>query len=167
MNPPQLAEPFVASARAAAALALFAFAFSGCGKPATDTAAHPAGDTAAAADADHDHAGDSHDGHSHDAGGDVEAALAKLTPEDRALAQAQKVCVVSKEPLGSMGAPIKVEHNGQVAFLCCDGCRDAFEAEPDKFLAELTSDAGAEETAPPADAAPAAEPAADTPAEGT
>src|SRR5688572_25398196 len=49
-------------------------------------------------------------------------AMAKLSPEDRAKAEAQKICPVSKEPLGSMGEPIKVTVDGRSLFVCCEGC---------------------------------------------
>ncbi len=39
----------------------------------------------------------------HDA--EIAAVLAKLSAEDRALVEKQKICLVSGEPLGSMGAP--------------------------------------------------------------
>lgn len=136
----------------------------GCGQSATDTPATPISDSAPA-DGDA-HAGHEHEGHSHD-DADVEAAMAKLTPEDRALAETQKVCVVAKEPLGSMGTPIKVEHDGQVAFLCCAGCKSAFEADPDKYLAALKE--GGDAAAVPAEegvTAPATEPAAEAKSEG-
>lgn len=75
------------------------------------------------------------DEHVHD--GEVEAALAQLAPEDRALAEAQKVCAVSGEPLGSMGKPIVVEHQGKKVLLCCEGCRGAFEADPETYVAKV------------------------------
>jgi hypothetical protein len=52
----------------------------------------------------------------------VEAALAKLSPEDQKQAKAQGVCPVSKEPLGSMGVPIKVTVGDKSVFICCAGC---------------------------------------------
>ena len=55
---------------------------------------------------------------------EVKVALAKLSPEDRALAEAQKTCPVTGEPLGSMGVPIKVTVDGRDAFVCCEGCVD-------------------------------------------
>ena len=55
---------------------------------------------------------------------EVKEALAKLSPEDRALAEAQKTCPVTGELLGSMGAPIKVTVEGREAFVCCEGCVD-------------------------------------------
>src|SRR5262245_55084267 len=37
----------------------------------------------------------------------IAAALAKLSPEDRKSAEAQKICPVSQKPLGSMDTPVK------------------------------------------------------------
>jgi hypothetical protein len=53
---------------------------------------------------------------------EIKEALAKLSPEDRALAEKQKTCPVTDEPLGSMGTPIKVTVDGREAFVCCEGC---------------------------------------------
>ncbi len=55
---------------------------------------------------------------------EIELELAKLSPDDRELVLAQKICPVSEEPLGSMGKPIKVEQNGRALFICCAGCED-------------------------------------------
>jgi hypothetical protein len=55
---------------------------------------------------------------------EVVKALAKLSQEDRALAEAQKTCPVTGELLGSMGVPIKVTAQGREAFVCCKGCVD-------------------------------------------
>jgi hypothetical protein len=55
---------------------------------------------------------------------EVKDALAKLSPEDRALAEAQETCPVTGEILGSMGIPIKVTVEGRDAFVCCEGCVD-------------------------------------------
>ena len=122
------------------AVAVFGFILtcSGCGQTPPAGSSTP---TATTADEHaHEHGEEGHE-HSHDAA-DIEAAMAKLTPEDRALAEAQKVCVVAKEPLGTMGTPIKVEHDGEVVFLCCEGCRDAFEADPHKYLTALNEAEG-------------------------
>jgi hypothetical protein len=53
---------------------------------------------------------------------EVDEAFAKLSPEDREAAIAQKMCPVSDQALGSMGAPIKVIVEGQEVFVCCAGC---------------------------------------------
>jgi len=68
---------------------------------------------------------------------DVVAGLPRLSDADRALAERQRVCPVTQFPLGSMGTPPKVEVNGRTVFLCCDGCREALLAEPEKYLAIL------------------------------
>jgi YHS domain-containing protein len=63
--------------------------------------------------------------------------LKDLSPADRALAERQAVCPVSDEPLGSMGAPVKVTVRGRTVFLCCEGCEEQIQKEPDKYLAKL------------------------------
>ena len=53
----------------------------------------------------------------------IQAALAKLSPEDRALAEAQYWCpAMPDHRLGSMGPPIAVEAEGKKVFVCCKGC---------------------------------------------
>jgi hypothetical protein len=70
---------------------------------------------------------------------EVAAERAKLTPEDRALAEAQEWCVVqTDERLGSMGPPIKLDIKGHPVFLCCKGCQKKAERDPDATLAKLT-----------------------------
>lgn len=68
---------------------------------------------------------------------DVTEAMAGLSEADRIAALAQKVCPVSGEPLGSMGTPIKVTADGRDVFLCCESCKEKFEANPAEFLAKL------------------------------
>lgn len=68
---------------------------------------------------------------------EITAAMAELSESDRAAALAQKTCPVSGEPLGSMGTPIKVTAAGRDVFLCCEGCKEKFEANPAEFLAKL------------------------------
>jgi YHS domain-containing protein len=116
----------------------------GCGGngDATNTAETP--EAGAGADHDHDHGDHDHAQMS----GDVEAALAELSPEDRTVAEAQQVCAVAGEPLGSMGPPIKVEYEGKPVFLCCSGCRKAFEADPEKYIATLPNWADESGTTP-------------------
>ncbi|MFO7904000.1 MAG: hypothetical protein R6U98_15160 [Pirellulaceae bacterium] len=91
----------------------------------------------------HDHAGHDHGetGHEESAnagGGQYEDALAELSPADRELAEKQKVCPVSDQPLGSMGTPIKVTVKGQDVLLCCSGCESQIKEDPDKYLAKLS-----------------------------
>ncbi len=74
---------------------------------------------------------------------DIERALAKLPEGDRELALAQKVCPVTGEPLGSMGAPIKVTVGGRRLFICCEGCEDDAKKNFDEYLAKLEKPADA------------------------
>ena len=67
---------------------------------------------------------------------EIKDALAKLSPEDRKLAEAQKFCAVlqTKSRLGSMDVPVKLMLKGEPVFICCDGCQKTAEADPDKTL---------------------------------
>jgi len=72
---------------------------------------------------------------------EITAAMAELDEADRTAALAQKICPVSDEPLGSMGAPLKVDVAGRTVFICCEHCRDSLLKEPQKFLAKLDTPA--------------------------
>jgi hypothetical protein len=61
----------------------------------------------------------------------------KLSAADQALADAQKVCPVTDEALGSMGSPIKVMLGDRAVFVCCDACIEELKANPDKYLAKI------------------------------
>lgn len=83
-------------------------------------------------DHDHEHHDGDHD-HEHDAAegdGDKSAAATDDYP--------LKVCVVSNEPLGSMGEPVLVKHGDITVKLCCDGCIEEFNAKPAEFAAKVT-----------------------------
>ena len=41
------------------------------------------------------------------------------------------------EALGSMGVPTKVEVNGKTVWLCCPGCKDKLDTDPEQYLAKL------------------------------
>jgi len=71
----------------------------------------------------------------------IVAALAKLSDEDRTLAEKQEICPVTKQPLGSMGTPPKVDVNGEPVFICCKGCEKRLLDDPDKYLANLDNSA--------------------------
>ncbi len=58
-----------------------------------------------------------------------------LSAEDQALSDAQGYCVISGEPLGSMGPPVKLDVKGQPVFICCKGCKAKAEEDPAKTLA--------------------------------
>ncbi len=68
---------------------------------------------------------------------EVLANLKKLPAADQPLATAQKVCPVSGEPLGEMGAPIKVTAEGRTFFLCCKSCEADVKADPKAVIAKL------------------------------
>ena len=68
----------------------------------------------------------------------VNTAMAKFTPEDRKLAQAQFFCAVDQDsPLGTMGPIFKEMVKGQPVFLCCKGCVAECPAHPDETLAQV------------------------------
>ena len=67
----------------------------------------------------------------------IAAALAKLSPDDRKLAQAQRLCPVRNDPLGSMGVPVKLTLDGKPVFVCCKGCVADASADPGKTLARV------------------------------
>ena len=74
----------------------------------------------------------------------VKAAMAKLSPEDRRLAEAQVFCAIDQDsPLGTMGPIFKVVIKGQPVFLCCKGCVAEAHAHPDQTLAHFQSLSGA------------------------
>ncbi len=128
----------------------------GCNSPKSTPAAatsQPAQETHAEHDFDpghtehtdsgHDHAAHEGEGHEEDAGikqTDMEKmieTLASLPAEDRASAMKQEFCPVGGETLGTMGAPKKIDVNGQAVWICCDGCKDKLLADPEKYLAKI------------------------------
>ncbi len=68
----------------------------------------------------------------------IATALSELSPEDRAIAEQQRICPVADYRLGSMGPPIKVDVNGTPVFICCGGCREGLLEESEKYLAKLS-----------------------------
>lgn len=62
-----------------------------------------------------------------------------------------KVCVVSGENLGSMGEPVEIDYQGTRVLLCCQGCAEKFQAEPEKYVTPLRP-AGSDAPAIPAPA---------------
>lgn len=67
---------------------------------------------------------------------EIRAAMVGLNQADQALAYAQEICPVTEVRLGSMGmgTPIKLEIAGRSVFICCAGCRAAWERNPDKYF---------------------------------
>src|SRR5262245_34044066 len=68
----------------------------------------------------------------------IAEALAKLSPEDRKLAEEQKFCPESGHLLGSMDVPIKVDlKTGKTVFVCCSGCVDDAKKDPEGTLKKI------------------------------
>lgn len=106
-------------------------ALMGCSGPQAPS--KPGSASAASAEHSPSHAHD----HAAADGASVKASLAKLSDTDRVVAEKQRVCPVSDEPLGAMGIPRKVTVKGQDVFLCCDDCKEALTKDPDQYLAKL------------------------------
>ena len=68
---------------------------------------------------------------------EIKTARAKLDPGDLKLADAQNVCPISGERLGSMGKPFKLTLKGRPVFLCCKGCTKDAQKEPDKMVEKV------------------------------
>ena len=87
----------------------------------------------------HVHASDSNASHDHGAANQEPGAevFAKLSAEDRRLAESQEICPVTDAALGSMGTPIKVRVGDRDVFICCEGCREDLLENADKHLAKL------------------------------
>jgi membrane fusion protein, copper/silver efflux system len=68
----------------------------------------------------------------------IKSALAKLTPDDRTLAESQRFCpVLPTSRLGSMGIPLKLTVDGETVFVCCSGCRKKALSDPSETLATV------------------------------
>jgi len=68
----------------------------------------------------------------------IRAAMEKLSPEDRRIAEAQVYCAVDHETaLGAMGPILKVMAKGQPVFVCCKGCESEVKKNPDDALLQL------------------------------
>lgn len=117
-----------------------AFGLSGCGSSASSQAPEKDSEPATAGKSNDDHG--NHAGHAQESTPNpkVVAALAELSAEDRLLAEKQKICPVTGELLGSMGAPLKVDVNGMPVFICCEGCKEELLKKPDEYLAKLNMD---------------------------
>ncbi len=57
--------------------------------------------------------------------------------DEDSLIAAQKLCPVTGEPLGSMGAPVRVAVGGRAVFVCCKGCTKPLLRSPAEYLAKL------------------------------
>lgn len=57
-----------------------------------------------------------------------------LPANEQAAALRQRTCPVNGEPLGSMGKPIRVDVSGRSVYVCCAGCVNAVQRNPEKYL---------------------------------
>jgi uncharacterized protein (TIGR03000 family) len=79
----------------------------------------------------------------------VKASLARLDPDDRKLAEEQRFCAAQEGiRLGAMGTPVKVALKGQPVFLCCKGCVEKAQANPDQTLAQVEKNKAKNKTSP-------------------
>lgn len=83
----------------------------------------------------------SHEGHkkgaADEAEKEIQAALAELSPADRAAAEAQRWCpVMPKDRLGAMDKPIKITLEGKPVFICCAECEKDARADVKATLAK-------------------------------
>ncbi|MBI2808927.1 MAG: DUF4139 domain-containing protein [Planctomycetes bacterium] len=68
----------------------------------------------------------------------IDAAMAKLNPNDQRLARGQAFCAIDQSSrLGSMGPIHKLMIKGQPVFLCCRGCQAEALAHPDDTLLKV------------------------------
>jgi hypothetical protein len=68
---------------------------------------------------------------------EIRESLSKLSPQERAAAEAQRFCVVLPDSrLGSMGKPERLEIDGAIVFVCCEGCTAEALANPKVSLAK-------------------------------
>jgi membrane fusion protein, copper/silver efflux system len=70
-------------------------------------------------------------------GAEVRDALAKLSSDERASAERQKVCPITGMALGSMGRPVKLLLKGQTVWLCCAGCEVEASEKPTQTLEKV------------------------------
>jgi hypothetical protein len=64
--------------------------------------------------------------------------LKELSEADRKLAEKQKRCPVTNELLGTRGMKIyKMTVKDRVIFLCCEGCKDEVDNDPDGTLKKV------------------------------
>ena len=78
-----------------------------------------------------------HDEHMSEGKTEMDEALADLSVADRKAVEAQKMCPVSDQALGSMGTPIKVTVDGRDVFVCCAGCVDELKSKFAEYAAKI------------------------------
>lgn len=73
---------------------------------------------------------------------DTQLSQNNAEPPSAAAFGGQKTCPVTGEPLGSMGPPVPVTVKGQTIYVCCEGCADTVQADPDLYLAKVMQERG-------------------------
>lgn len=100
------------------AVLLIGLVFYGCKKSEPPPAPAPAGTMQGM---------QGHEGHEHATVTDEAAAQAAAEVE-------QTVCPVMG---GAINKALFTEYKGKKVYFCCDGCKEKFEAEPEKYIAKL------------------------------
>ena len=86
------------------------------------------------------------------------AAIDGATTQPAAPDYPLAICVVSGQPLGSMGDPHVIQHDGREVRFCCDHCEPAFRKNPARHIQKL--DAASQRSATmPSTTQPATRPA--------
>jgi len=68
----------------------------------------------------------------------IKVAMARLSPEDRKLAETQIFCAIDQDSrLGSTGPILKEMCKGRPVFICCKGCAAEVRANPDEAVKML------------------------------
>jgi len=60
----------------------------------------------------------------------------KATKVDAVAISTQKLCPVMDEPLDAMGGPWRVTVKGKSVYVCCEGCIESVQDEPDLYIAK-------------------------------
>lgn len=87
----------------------------------------------------------------------IRESLAKLAPDDRLVATAQRECPIHEgSPLGAMGVPVKLTIDGHTVFICCEGCQEDALANPQTTVrkARLLRESNGKTDTPPANSQP-------------
>ncbi|MAT15375.1 MAG: hypothetical protein CMJ46_08910 [Planctomyces sp.] len=59
----------------------------------------------------------------------------KATKADATALNRQRLCPVMEEPLDAMGGPWKIIVQGKPVYVCCEGCIESVQDEPEAYLA--------------------------------
>lgn len=74
------------------------------------------------------------EGHSHDEHKGLMAEQQDSKDESDSVSVNNKICPVSGEDVEAMGGGIEYEYDGKIYNLCCAGCVDLFEKDPEKYI---------------------------------